>query len=297
MMTNYNSTLNILLVKLIESPLTKENLDQAYHLIKAGAHPNITGTNGKTILFNLVMMNHPDKLQMIEEFVACGCDIHTRDYSGFKPIDYASDCYQHEVVDWFLSHGIDIHEMIVTESRIHRECLKTVSNLEPEKLDKEIKLVEVFLKHGANLLITDNGLNKRLPLDDAIRANPEQPENKFVQFIRLETEKQEFVNKKKGSETNIKKEIEEMEKVKMELEKYIKKLKEDKEQIETEIDNQINKLRQEQEQHKSFLKNQKKIAEELVSQSLNHSDQIRTIGNEFLEIINEAVYSNKKESY
>jgi len=191
------TTLNDALLKFVWYHQTREDLETALHLIKVGADPNLRCTryhSAITILWPVVDLDDPE---FFAKFVEAGCDplVKTKGYVE-TILDRAcgNSCYK--VADWLLTKGyfkVDESPPSNEKSkRIHRICAGNWFGFFDWK-QKTMKLVEVFVKHGANLLEQDE--HGRLPLDYARSHNMETgvEENALMKYLKDEMEKQHAV--------------------------------------------------------------------------------------------------------
>ena len=193
MADNFQTVLDTSLEFLIKASLEKNELIKAYHLIKAGANPNIQNKKGYTIL--LPVINYGD-LGLLKDFVEAGCDIQHKDISGEKPIDYAINNQFVDITEWLLDNGVDVNEVLSNRSaswdtykRIHYICCHPLGEEDLTKSKNNMKnIAEIFIKKGANLLEEDNSHYGNLPIDWAMINN--SADHPFVKYIRDETNKQ-----------------------------------------------------------------------------------------------------------
>ena len=108
-------TLNKTLEKLIIDGQTRENIELAYWLIKAGADPNTRNKDGITIIWPIINL---DDAKLLERFFKLECSIKFNSNNNY-PIDYAIDNYKINIIDWILSNKLD-----ADDERIYLKCKK-----------------------------------------------------------------------------------------------------------------------------------------------------------------------------
>ena len=102
----YSASLSERLLNLIMN-FNRDNTDKSYikgfldsgiELIGMGANPDIQTTCGNSILHEASFIT--DDVNIIEALVLYGCNIHCKNMSGAKPIDFACKAGQYQVVQW-----------------------------------------------------------------------------------------------------------------------------------------------------------------------------------------------------
>jgi ankyrin repeat protein len=196
-----NKQLDALLQELINlRQNTGGNLTTAYHLIKAGANPNITSEiYDETILWSVV--RHGD-IKILEKFVNIGCNIFHIDQFDKKPIDIAIQENLPQLVEWFLNHGIDINESVGLIKRIHSACEYKYEDHTEIENNNRMEIIKIMIQQGADLNESINVTGT--PLDNALYFN-QNKNNVFIEFLKKETEKQRL-EQKQSHEVNLLKE-------------------------------------------------------------------------------------------
>jgi ankyrin repeat protein len=194
--------------KCIVSRRSEECIEEAVNLIKNGADPNTQNVCRHTILFTIAMFGSCDQ---ILEFINLGCDVHAKDARGWKAIDY---CIKHgafDEIDLFLKNGIDPNERqeinnnntrlhLILNNGFHKHpddhLEKWYNNNSHQNPENTSKLIDVFVKNGANLLLKNNA--GQIPLDVAkickLGDEAKVKEETDKQLKKLEDEMKSFIN-------------------------------------------------------------------------------------------------------
>ena len=182
--SDYNHQLNNILAKIIDGDGHKSDIEKAFHLIMAGANPDLRSSYYKyTILNKVIFLKDFD---IFKKFVIeAKCSINIEDFLGKKPIEYAIRFSCPSIVKFLLENESDANETIYypTQGKCNRlHILIGYESANSTNKDNAILIAQTLIAKGVDLL-AKNG-NGMIPLE---LAEKNLPQSEFTEFIKKET--------------------------------------------------------------------------------------------------------------
>lgn len=179
------NTLNTGLISQIDGFM--DSSEYIYDLILKGADPNITGSDGKTILMKLARLHN---VEIIRKFVNIGCNKFSVDSNNFMPIHYAIIEFNTPVIEWFLDNGCDINITIFNKCVLKYICKEALTCVISQ--EDAIEISKLFIDRGYDLLKKNKNGETLITMFKSWK-NYYQYEIKWKQLVEYlchETEKQ-----------------------------------------------------------------------------------------------------------
>ena len=183
--SNYSQELSNVLKGTIDCITTRETVEQAFHLIMAGADPNTQcKLHQHTILIQVI---HLGDLHLFKKFVKeAKCSTNIEDSNQRKPIDYAIAALCPKIVEWLLDNGSDANEIVSSDKgkckRLH--VLSDYILNSAADVENAIAIAKLLINKGANVVEMDE--RGWLPMQLAERN---RPCGEFTNFLKEETQK------------------------------------------------------------------------------------------------------------